>query len=130
MPTSLPATLYCLPSLLLPIVASHRHLDSVQLSVPQVGLRHLRGFMHCELVKIKRLFIVLWTERVVCAALGRCRQNEVASINDVFGPSVLRAPAEQTKVAPLNRDITPLISTVIQNHRRGCRIVSNFCMGP
>ena len=22
------------------------------------------------------------------------------------------------------------VTTVIQNHRRGCRIVSNFCMGP
>ena len=47
-----------------------------------------------------------------------------------FGPSVLRAPAEQTKVATI-LGIFPLLvlTAVIQNHRRGCRIVSNFCMG-
>jgi hypothetical protein len=42
----------------------------------------------------------------------------------------------QTKVATI-LGIFPLfffsfllvVTTVIQNHRRGCRIVSNFCMG-
>ena len=42
----------------------------------------------------------------------------------------------QTKVATI-LGIFPLLvlvlvvgTAVIQNHRRGCRIVSNFCMGP
>ena len=54
------------------------------------------------------------------------------------GPSVLRAPAEQTKVATI-LGIFPfllllllltLLANPIQNPRRDCRRVSNFCMGP
>ena len=52
--------------------------------------------------------------------------------NEFIGPSVLRAPAEQTKVATVLGTflLVVVVTTVIQNHRRGCRIVSNFCMGP
>ena len=61
--------------------------------------------------------------------------NVVATLNGVIGPSVLRAPAEQTKVATVlgtffHFSFLVVVTTVIQNHRRGCRIVSNFCMGP
>ena len=70
-----------------------------------------------------------------------------------FGPSGVRAPAVSTQVATIGPSgvcALPLaagtnegghyfryfstflvgVTTVIQNHRRGCRIVSNFCMGP
>ena len=50
----------------------------------------------------------------------------------LVGPSVLRAPAEQTKVATiLGTFFFSLVlgGTVIQNSRKGCRRVSNFSMG-
>ena len=57
--------------------------------------------------------------------------NEGGHYFRYFGPSVLRAPAEQTKVATILHIFPLLVGTaVIQNHRRGCRRVSNFCMGP
>ena len=55
-----------------------------------------------------------------------------------FGPSGVRAlplAAGTNKGGHYFRYIFPLllvvlVTTVIQNHRRGCRRVSNFCMGP
>ena len=52
-----------------------------------------------------------------------------------FGPSGVRAlplAAGTNEGGHYFRYIFPLgvLTTVIQNHRRGCHIVSNFCMGP
>ena len=53
-----------------------------------------------------------------------------------FGPSGVRAlplAAGTNEGGHYFAYIFPLVvgvTTVIQNHRRGCRIVSNFCMGP
>jgi hypothetical protein len=33
---------------------------------------------------------VNWSERSSCAALGRCRQKEVATINSLVGPTEVR----------------------------------------
>ena len=48
-----------------------------------------------------------------------------------FGPSVWRAPAEQTKVTTILgiNLFFSFLDDVVQNPRRGCRRVSNFCMG-
>ena len=52
-----------------------------------------------------------WSERSACAALGCWHKR--------------RWPLFQVHFSTY---LVVLLTTVIQNHRRGCRIVSNFCM--
>ena len=58
---------------------------------------------------------------------GECYYIRIICIKCIIGPSVLRAPAEQTKVATI-LGIFLLVTAVIQNHRRGCRRFSNLCI--
>ena len=62
-----------------------------------------------------------WSERSACAALG-CWHKRRWPLFLVIIPCDISCAGKRTYPARF-------LTTAIQNHRRGCRRVSNFCMG-